>query len=71
MLQRALLMACLCSLLWATGAPAGEFNCAKPPYGTALSSINDHGGHPCLRRPLGLWAAYIVVMLIGLVTIYL
>lgn len=42
MLQRALLMACLCSLLWAGGAQAGGFNCAKPPYGEALSSINDN-----------------------------
>ena len=36
----------LCLLLlvvFASSAPAEEFNCAKPPYGKSISDINDHG----------------------------
>ena len=42
MLLRRLLLSCTILFLFAATALAGEFDCAKPPYGAPLQSINDH-----------------------------
>jgi len=39
--RRLLLLCCLLCLIAAT-ARAGEFDCAKPPYGKPLAEVNDH-----------------------------
>ncbi|MEL7640857.1 MAG: hypothetical protein AAGU21_14555 [Solidesulfovibrio sp.] len=42
MIRRALFLLCLLSLVWTAAAPAGGFDCVKPPYGATISSINDN-----------------------------
>ena len=42
MSYRGIFLALVTALLLAANAMAGEFDCAKPPYGKQLASMNDH-----------------------------